>query len=312
MNCNPTVSVLMPVYNGYRYVSEAIESILQQTYTDFELLITDDGSQDQSLTVLQSYAERDARILLTSRSNKGLTPTMNEMLGKARGKFIAVMEQDDCSIPQRLALETQFLQEHPDVVCVSGWPQLIDEEGRLLTQLMMPTTHNEIQTLALAGHSGVSHPGVMFRKDSLLQVGGYDESLRLAHDLDLWLKLGEVGKLANLAEGVVQYRLHPESESERNRLRQREEALIVCQRAWQRRGIDKGQFDAHEPWRPGSDKASRHYFMLKYGWWAFRSGERQTALLYGWRAVRTLPIDRDGWRLILCSLVKPVPKSASS
>lgn len=216
MSNNPTVSVLMPVYNSERYVAEAVESILAQTFVDFEFIITDDGSTDASLQILEAYANQDERIRLTSRANKGLTPTMNEMLCKAEGDFIAVLENDDVALPERLAHQVEFLQHESDVVCVSGAYELIDEKGRLLTCLSLPEHNDEIQRLALTGCGSISHPGVMMRRASLIEIGGYDETMSLAHDLDLWLRLGEIGTLANLKDAVVKYRLHKNSLSEQN------------------------------------------------------------------------------------------------
>ncbi len=303
MTASPLVSVLMPVYNGELYVAQAIESILAQTFTHFELLITDDGSKDNSLAVLKRYASVDTRIRLTSRSNRGLTPTLNEMLWKAQGELIAIMEQDDISLPCRLDLEVSYFQTHPEVVCISGAQEIIDAAGRFLTCLKPPTGNHHIQALALAGHSSLAHPGAMFRKQPVLDLDGYDESLHLAHDLDLWLRLGEIGSLANIPEAVIQYRIHPRSESGQYPLQQREQAYQVCQRAWERRGIE-GQFEASHSWRPGRDQHSKLKFTLKYGWWAFNSSQRQTAIIYALKAIQLVPYHVGGWNLLRCAVFK--------
>ena len=310
MNENPTVSVLMPVYNAQRYVAETVESVLAQTFRDFEFIITDDGSTDASLKILEAYAAKDQRIRLTSRGNKGLTPTLNEMLAKAKGEFIAIIENDDVALPERLARQVEFLQHNPDVVCLSGAHELIDEKGRLLTCLEIPRHNDEIQQLALAGHCSICHPGAMMRRSSLIEVGGYDETMRMAHDLDLWLRLGEIGALANLKDTVVKYRLRTDSISGQNPIKQRQEAREACERAWQRRSI-KGHFEATEPWRPGSDRSSQHDFMLQYGWWAFDSGQRKTAAIYGTRAIAALPFAIGGWKLLACAAFKPLPTGDS-
>ncbi|QZZ18813.1 glycosyltransferase family 2 protein [Leptothermofonsia sichuanensis E412] len=302
----PLISVIMPVYNAERYVGQAIDSILAQTLDDFEFLIADDGSTDHSLSVLQTYAERDQRIRLSCHSNQGVSRTRNQMLQQARGEFIAVMDADDIALPDRFALQVDFLRQHPAVVCVGGSHHLIDEAGRLLTFLDLPQTDEAIQKAALAGHGSICHPSAMIRRYALEKVGGYDEAYHSAHDLDLWLKLGEVGQLANLSQAVLQYRLHPHSVSGRNPIAQRLEARQACEHAWQRRGIE-GQFEAEDTWRPAGDRASRHHFMLQYGWWAFNSHQRQTALLYGWRAIKALPLSLEGWRLLVCAAVKPLP-----
>lgn len=306
MSVNPTVSVLMPVYNAQQYVAEAVESILAQTFKDFEFIIIDDGSTDASLKILEAYAAKDERIRLTSRKNQGLTPTLNEMLSKANGEFIAIIENDDVALSERLARQVEFLQGEPDVVCVSGAHELIDEKGRLLTRLEIPEHNDQIQQLALAGHGSICHPGAMIRRVSLIQIGGYNETMRMAHDLDLWLRLGEVGALANLKDTMVKYRLRTDSISGQNPTQQRREAQEACEQAWRRRGIE-GRFEATEPWRPGTDRPSRHRFMLQYGWWAFNSNQRKTAIIYGTRAIAALPFAVGGWKLLACAAIKRLP-----
>ena len=308
---NPLVSVLMPVYNAERYVAQAVESILVQSFVDFEFIIIDDGSTDASLKILEAYATNDKRIRLTSHQNKGLVLTLNEMLAQAKGEFLARMDADDIALPERFAQQVEFLQRKPDVVCVGGAHELIDEKGRiLLTRLAMPEHNHNIQQLALAGHTTICHPCAMIRRASLIKVGGYNEAMLPAEDLDLWLKLGEVGALANLKYTVLKYRLHVNSISEQNRTQQRNKAREACEQAWRRRGIE-GHFEATEPWRPGTDRSSQHKFMLQYGWWAFDSDQRQTAIIYATRAIAARPFAVGGWKLLTCAAIKRLPLSKS-
>jgi glycosyltransferase involved in cell wall biosynthesis len=307
---SPVISVILPVYNAERYVTQAIESILAQTFTDFELLITDDGSTDRSLPILQQYAAKDCRIQLTSSSNQGVSKTRNHMLHQAKGEFIAVMDADDIASPDRFARQIAFLREHPEVVCVGSAHAVIDHRGRFLSHLPLPQTDAEIQQAALAGHGSICHPCAMVRRTAMLAVGGYNEDLYSAHDLDLWLKLGEIGQLANLEASLLQYRIHTHSVSGRNYIAQRDEARQACEAAWQRRGIE-GKFEAAAPWRPGKDRQSQHHFMMQYGWWAFNSGERQTAVIYGVKAIQALPTNLSGWKLLVSAIVKPLPTAAN-
>lgn len=306
MGKNPIVSVLMPVYNSEYYVAQAVESILAQSFTDFELLIIDDGSTDSSLRILEAYAVKDSRIRLTSRKNKGAPQTRNEMLSQAKGEFIAAMDADDIALPDRFTYQVEFLQSKPKVVCVGGAHDVIDQKGRLLTCLELPEQNDEIQRLALAGHGSIRHPCAMIRRTALVEIGGYDEALYWADDLDLWLRLGEVGTLANLKKIVLKYRLHMSSISEQKGTQQRSEAKAACERAWQRRGI-AGHFEATEPWRPGSDRSSQHQFMLQYGWWAFNHRQRQTALIYSIQAITAQPLAIAGWNLLACAAIKRLP-----
>lgn len=307
---SPLISVILPVYNAERYIAQAVESILAQTFTDFEFLITDDGSTDRSLKILQRYAAQDSRIRLTAGSNQGVSKNRNQMLRQARGEFIAVMDADDIAAPDRFARQIEFLGQHPEVVCVGGAHALIDHKGRFIFQLRLPLENAEIQQAALAGHGSICHPCAMVRRSAMLAVGGYNEDLHSAHDLDLWLKLGEIGKLANLEASLLQYRIHTSSVSGKNYISQREEARQACEAAWKRRGI-VGHFEATEPWRPGSDPQSQHQFMLQYGWWAFSSEQRYTALIYAAKAIRALPQKPEGWRLLACALFKPLPRPST-
>jgi glycosyltransferase involved in cell wall biosynthesis len=309
MTQKPIVSVLMPVYNTERYVAQAVESILSQTWKDFEFIILDDGSTDASLKILKKYAAQDKRIRLVSRENRGVIRTRNNLLELAEGEFVAVMDADDVALPERLALQVEFLQANLDVVCVGGAHEIIDEDGRLLTRLPLPELDQQIQELALAGHGSICNPCAMIRRSALVKIGGYDETLMCAEDLDIWLKLGEIGKLANLKQTVLKYRLLKSSISQQHGVLQRQAAREICQRAWLRRGIE-GSFEAEEPWRPTQDPASQHRFMLQYGWWAFNSGQRSTAVLYGIRAIMALPFAAGGWKLLTCSAFKPLPEMA--
>lgn len=303
MISTPIVSVLMPVHNGAAYLRAATQSILQQSFADFELVVIDDGSTDDSLRILQQYARQDSRMRVISRENRGLTSTLNELIAAARGEFMARMDADDVAMPDRLGHQVEFLRSHPAVLCVAGAFAVIDDAGRYLTTLYPPTSNEEIQDHLVRGHCALSHPAVMARLQPIRQLGGYQ--CDFAEDLDLWLRLGEQGELANLSEVVVQYRLHSASISERAGHRQRDAGRLACEAAWRRRGISHGVYEAGAAWRPQS-KATRYEFMLQYGWWAWNSRERATAQVYGLKAVRAKPLGREGWKLLLVSLLKPL------
>jgi glycosyltransferase involved in cell wall biosynthesis len=301
----PTISVVMPVYNARRYVARAVESILAQKFTDFEFVIIDDGSTDGSTDVLRRYAARDSRVRLVSRPNTGLVLALNEGLALARGRFIARMDADDISLPDRFEHQLSAFRGNDRLMAVGGSFILIDAAGRRLTRFPQPTDNSTIQQLLVSGHCPLSHPTVLMRREAVLSLGGYDPVHATAEDLDLWLRLGEIGELANVPEIVLEYRVHGASASEVAGARQRRAARYACEAAWKRRGIE-GTFEAGEHWRPGPGRASQHRFALQYGWWAFNSGERRTALCYGARAIAQLPLSLGGWRLLLCAAVKPI------
>ena len=303
---NPKVTVLLPSYNAERYLAEAVESILHQTFTDFEFLIIDDGSTDGALEILRRYAEQDPRIRLIARENRGLVPTLNEGLEKARAPLIARMDNDDVAMPDRFQKQVAFLDAHPEVVCLGSAFSHIDEAGRHLISLFPPESNNELQQLCLAGHCPICDPTSMFRREATLAVGGFRPEMVLAEDLDMWLRLGEVGELACLPEPLLKYRLHPKSMSGQEPDRQRDRMRAACEAAWKRRGIE-GRFEAGGEWRPTSGRASRHRFALQYGWWAFSSGEAKTAAIYGLKAIAARPWHPDGYRLLACALLKRPP-----
>ncbi len=305
MSDPPTVSVVMAVYNTERYLVQAVESILGQTFRDFEFVIIDDGSTDRSLKILQKYAATDDRIHLISRENRGIPKTRNELLAHSTGEFIAVMDSDDIAMPDRLARQVEFLRQHPEVVCVGSAQDRVDEAGRLLFTQVEPEEDLEIQQWMLRGYTSINNPSAMIRRAAIVKVGGYDESLPQAEDLDFFLKLGEIGKLANFKESLIQYRQHQQSISETKQCNAIEWGRKACERAWQRRGIH-GNYDATQPWRP-HDRPSRHDYILKYGWSFFNRGQRWAAIVYGIRAIRTLPLKLEGWKLLICALVKPSP-----
>ena len=298
------MSVLMAVFNGEKYLSASVESILGQTFGDFEFLVLDDGSTDSTSVVLNRYAAQDRRLRVISRNNEGLIASLNELLGYAQGEFVARMDADDIALPERFSKQVRFLRDHQEVVCVGGGVEFIDEKGRFIRTLHYPTHDEEIQQRNLSGDTAICHPAAMMRRDALIQAKGYDHDFCLAEDLDLWLRLGEIGKVANLEEVVLRYRFHSGSVSEQGSATQLEVARAACERAWQRRGIQR-EFRA-VPWRPGPSRASRHKHVLKLGWWAMHSRQRRTAVIYALRAVKEWPAHRGGWVLLVYATCGPL------
>lgn len=304
---SPVVSVCLAVYNAEIYVAKAIDSILQQTFTDFELLIVDDGSSDRSLDILKAYAAKDSRIVLHHQENQGQPATRNRMLRMAKGELIAVMDADDIALPDRLENQVAFLQTHPAVVWVGGAFDIMDDRGRFLTTMRMAEANEQIQTLLKDGHTSFLHPTAMIRKTALQQVGGYDERYVTAADLDLWLKMTEIGDVANLPQSVIKYRVHAKSISQRNQEQQWQNAAQAFDESWQRRGLTRTFEVTGCRLRPLPTKDSQLEYLLKYGWWAFNSHQRRTAAHYGIQAIATQPRALDAWKLLICALIKPLP-----
>lgn len=297
----------MAAYNAELFISEAIESILEQTFSDFELIVIDDGSKDDTLVKMQQYADKDSRVRIFSQDNLGFVPTLNKALLLAQGDIIARMDADDISLPDRFEMQIKYLEEHEDIVCVSGNYEYMDEVGRKLTTIYMPLNDDDIQSSCLDGAPALCHGCSMMWRWALDDAGRYIVGMEPAEDLDLWLRLGEVGKLANLEEVVLKVRLHPASICGSNTDIQNEKIKIACESAYKRRDLSRG-FTASTPWRPGDDRSSQFNFLVRCGWWAFNSGEKTTALLYGLKAIKKDYFKSMGWRLFISALIKKLPE----
>lgn len=301
----PSVSVLVPVYNGGAFFRAAIQSVLDQSFRDFECLILDDGSTDGSGDIADELARVDSRVRVIHRENRGLVATLNELVDAARGEFVARMDADDLCLPTRFAMQVEFLRRHPEVVCVGSSHWLVDEQDRRIAAIKPPTDDAAIEQSALQGHTPICHPAAMIRTAALRQAGGYRLDYYPTEDLDLWLRLGELGALANLPEPLICYRMHSGSISgQAAQGRQREAARRACADAWARRGITDGVFEATDAWRPDESPASRMRFAVKYGWMAHASGFRGTAMIYGLKAIRVLPIRKEGWHLLAIAMLR--------
>lgn len=232
------ISVLMPVYNAMPYLKEAVNSILSQTMEDFEFVILDDASTDGSAQFLAESAEQDGRIRLTlSNQRKGITPVLNRGVEQACGEYVARMDADDVSLPERFAIQVAFLDKNPDYAAVGGQVLTIDEDGWPIGIAQWAQDPDEIGRRLLMGWDGLCHPAAMIRRSNLIAVGKYDPSMTCAQDKDLWLRLAEHGLLTNLPEVVLKYRVHPSQISQHQLLEQRQHVRRAVTNACKRRGI---------------------------------------------------------------------------
>ena len=204
----------MSAFNGDAFLAEAVESILAQTVTDFEFIIIDDGSTDKTPEILSMYAKRDARVRVFQQENRGRAESLNRGIELSRSRYIARMDADDIALPDRLNEQVNFLVHHPEVGLLGGAYELVTGSGRLRT-VRPPLDDPHIRTLMLR-FNPICHPTVMMRKDLVLASGGYRKALLDADDYDLWLRIGERSRLANLDKVVLQYRLHPRQVSVQN------------------------------------------------------------------------------------------------
>ncbi len=206
---NPYVTVLMPAYNAGPYIQEAIESILNQTYADFEFLIINDGSKDDTLSVIKRYD--DPRIVLIDQPNKGLIASLNEGILKSKGVLIARMDADDVCRPQRLQLQVDFLRDHPQYIMVGGEADVMDKDGNYLMHLDT-AGHSHEEILEIVDYKcPFIHPCVTFYKASAIQAGLYPKNAWTFEDHLFWKKLMETGKVCNTRDIVLDVRFNPES-----------------------------------------------------------------------------------------------------
>lgn len=205
---SPSVSVLMTVHNGQAYLAEALEALRNQTLVDFEVVVVDDGSVDQSRTIVRHYASIDPRFRLIAIPHVGRAAALNTGLRACRGEFVAVNDADDISLPNRLEVQAAFLRAHPHVVLVGSYAEIIDESGRLIGKRYPPLRDREIR-LRLALGDPIVHSTVMYRRRVLLTIGGFDERLPCAIDYDAIERCLTKGSVACISEVLVRHRRHP-------------------------------------------------------------------------------------------------------
>ncbi len=201
----PNVSVLMSVFNEQRFVGQAIESVLRQTYDDFEFIIINDGSTDRSEEVIGTFDDRRIRYL-RNEQRQGLARALNRGIAEARGELVARLDADDAALPHRLNVQAAFLQHHPGYAMVGAQAIVLSEEGNQLCICPVPASEDEIRE-QMPTRCCFLHSTVMFRRDAVMEVGNYRPLFQFAQDYDLWLRLGERYPLANLAEPLIYRRL---------------------------------------------------------------------------------------------------------
>ncbi len=295
----------MAVYNAEKYLSEAIESVLSQTFTDFELLIHNDGSTDESASILRRYAEEDARISVSSGPNAGLPASLNKLIGRVKTDLIARMDADDICWSEWLECQVKYLDAHPDIAVLGSYVRYIDIDGRPVRDMDHPLTHEEIDARNLAGNTALVHPTVLARTNAIRAVGGYDESYPNAEDLDLWLRVGEQLRLANYPKVLLDYRFHPFSISGTldgdpvNNTRARMHAVA-------RRGIPESSVIPHAPWswRPAPDRRSQSNFAVQWAWQSRNAGYPETARYYFLKALKLAPFSRMAWHGLMFGLLR--------
>lgn len=200
------VSVVMPVYNAELYLSKSIESILNQSLRNFEFIIINDGSSDTSAQIIDMYAARDSRIVVVHQKNQGVTSSLNKGVALASSNYIARMDADDISKPNRLRKQVDFFSSHPEYVLVGTDYSIIDRYDNMIDKVRVAYNDQELRVL-MRVNSPFAHGSVMYTKAAYEEAGGYDRIAGSAEDYDLWARFMEIGKAHILPEALFSWRL---------------------------------------------------------------------------------------------------------
>jgi hypothetical protein len=204
----PRVSVVIPAYNAEPFIHAAMTSILEQTFTDFELLIADDGSTDATVQIAKFFPDPRVRVL-ESKINRGPAAAQNDGLRAARAEYIAILGADDLALPERLKRQVAFLDSYSDIALVGTAVYLLSPDGSL-THAPVPTDPIAVRWRLLFGNP-IAAPAVMARRTVLIQSGCFDDSIRFGEDMELWGRIAAREKIAQIDEPLTQYRVHPKS-----------------------------------------------------------------------------------------------------
>lgn len=260
----PKVTVLMSVYNGELYVRQAIDSIVNQTLTDFEFIIIDDCSSDGTSEIIKSY--RDKRIHAVQHTiNMGLTKSLNEGIHLSKGIYIARMDADDISLPERLQKQTEFMDNNRDIGVCGSWIKIIRTKSEIWKP---PKDDAEICSFMLF-YNAIYHPTAIIRRDVLIKHNlFYDESFRYGQDYDFWMRISKYSRLANIAKVLVHRRVSHKNRSGNYYKKQDETAFYVKRRLLQNLGIHSSEQELkiHRLLSTGSYKPSKQFIYATNNW----------------------------------------------
>ena len=222
----PSISVVMPVFNNEKYLKESIESVLNQTYHNYEFIIVNDGSTDSSEKIIKNYQKQDDRIILLTQDNQGITKSLNRGIKNSKGKYIARMDADDICDSKRFEFQIQFLEKHPNTDIVGSMVSKISEKGEVIRILDdLPSEDYQIKWHLLFG-TPLIHPALMIRKCVFINNGFYNDRLNFAQDIEFWRRTSSHVKFFNLPKILLNLRIHNQStssmfQSEQNSVREK-------------------------------------------------------------------------------------------
>jgi glycosyltransferase involved in cell wall biosynthesis len=307
----PEISVVVPCYNAARYLESAIASLQTQTFSDFEIIAVDDGSKDNTKAILETLAARDARLRIISRPNTGIVGALNDGIAAARGEFIARMDADDLCLPTRFENQIAFLRAHPDCVALGTSVIFMDADSYSVKRVPRETSSEKIEAALLAGDGGaLIHPTVTLRKSAVDQVGRYRKEAQYVEDVDLFLRLARIGKLANLPSYGLRYRVHPQSinftkNAGRFQLLQR----VLGEAHAARNQPFTPKIPTAEPEKSWSSIVDIH---REWAATSLEFGSRRVAVSHALRACRIEPFARSSWRALRYALNGPLPSAPAT
>lgn len=272
----PAVSVVMPVYNASRWLRDALDSVLHQTFAALELIAIDDGSNDGSPQLLEAAARADPRVRVVRQPHQGIVAAMNHGLAEARAPLMARLDADDLAHVTRLERQAEFLRQHPEVGIVGAWAIEIDEAGRVRGRRTPEADPRALKQL-LRRTNPMIHSAVMARTELMRRLGGYRPAFQTAEDYDLWCRASEVAEIANMPEFLVSYRVHGGGVSCGDPLRQAFSARLTKRSAVARReqGIDPAEaLDGPPDWR--SEAAVEAFYAADAGLYRWLDGADET------------------------------------
>lgn len=220
---NPKVSIILPTYNGAKFIANSMESVAGQTFNDWELIVIDDGSTDDMSRIVSELAAKDSRIkYFKNDKNLGIQKSLNRGIKEAGGEYIARIDDDDVwADKDKLKKQVEFLENNRDYVLVGTGTIVVDEDDNEIARYLLPEEDDDIRKKILSKNC-FTHSSILFKKDAVLRLGGYSEGKDVLHveDYDLWLRLGKVGKLANLPFYGVKFTLRGGAISSTNKMEQ--------------------------------------------------------------------------------------------
>src|SRR5258706_629999 len=275
----PRVSVVLPVYNAHLYLSQALDSVLQQDLTDFELIVIDDGSSDQSSDIINTYETKDQRIRAFRQATSGLPLALTRGIQLATGAYIARMDADDICRPDRLRKQVGFLETHTDYGVCGSWVEIM---GIRTGELWRYPVDDEAIRSQLVFNAPFAHPAVMIRRRVMEEIGGYSVAWTAAEDYELWTRLADHTRFANLPEVLLQHRLHDHQKGALETLDGRLGSAVgrIHEAYLDRLGIKYGrqEFEMHEAISNSLVSLDRDY-VGRAGLWLERLGEANAARL---------------------------------